>query len=186
MPSLFPPNFEQTFRPEEGLPGMTPEDKRFTTNGYGFRGDDLRRVQSRSAYVLPDPAPLVLEPYARNLASLAGVAAGQGFRIAFLTQPTTWGEDAPAELEPWHWMTAFGPAKTRYDETSLDRAMRRYNETTVSVARTHGSQVLNLAERTPKSAAHFYDDVHFNEAGAAFAAREIARFLRTEGLVPAP
>lgn len=337
VPSTFPPDVVRTFRPEDGLPGMTPETGIFTTNNLGFRGDSLRRpkpagehriflvggsafeclylddgeeighllqrrLQRRSPegrryrvynggrsgtrtydhlallvhrivhlepdlvvvfpgfndflhartgqpYLLPRevgrpegntmslrelvgftatelqlgryavaarspassdveaitcessyaelaararsrplaerPPSVAPEPYARNLRSLAGVAEAQGFDLVFMTQPTTWGRDVDPAVRSRHGMTGFGPGDVRYEEEALDRAMESHDRTTAEVARRRGVPDLELHRRMPKSLEFFYDDVHFNEHGAAFAARVLADFLEEEVLAPA-
>lgn len=167
---------------------------RYAVGALGLAAEDQETITHRSDYAslaekarsrpLADTAPPVeLEPYARNLASLAGVARSHDFDLVFMTQPVTWGSDASPTIERWHWMTRVGSEGVRYPEDELREAMDRYNATTEEVARRHGVPVLRLDEEMELSARNFYDDVHFNERGAEVAARILAAFLRAEGVV---
>jgi lysophospholipase L1-like esterase len=129
------------------------------------------------------PPPVQLDPYRDNLRSIAGLAEAHGAPVVFLTQATTWASTIDPRAKEWHWMS-IGP-DVRFDEARMEAAMNAYNAVTRSMAGT-GAHVLDLAALMPKSLEFFYDDVHFNNRGAAMAGGVVARFLAERGLVRTP
>ena len=99
--------------------------------------------------------------------------------MLFMTQVTTWNSRDPRPSE-WHWMVG---TRVRYREADLDAAMERYNDAMRRAAAASGAPVFDLARSIPKSADFFYDDVHFNVAGADTAAAMLSRFIVDHGVV---
>jgi lysophospholipase L1-like esterase len=113
--------------------------------------------------------------YARNLRSIAGIARAHGFGLIYMTQPTTWNSAVDPKAREWSWMR-YRDGVT-YGEAEMDAAMGRLNDALRSVAAEHGIPVLDLAAELPKSLAYFYDDCHFNRAGASEVGGRLARFI---------
>lgn len=154
------------------------------------RRDDPNAIDIRSMYrrlaaaararpLSERPPREDVRPYEENLRSLAAIARAQGARMVFMTQATTWNARDPRPSE-WHWMTG---TRVRYREADLDAAMGRYNDAMKRAAAASEAPVFDLAASLPKSADYFYDDVHFNVAGADSAAAMLARFLVERGVV---
>ena len=64
-----------------------------------------------------------------------------------------------------------------YATTALARGMAAFNAELLSACREHGIDCLDLAALLPADTTVFYDDLHFNEAGARAVAREMTGFL---------
>lgn len=115
------------------------------------------------------------ESYARNLRSMAGIARANGFDLVFMTQPTTWNSAVDERARDWSWMR-YRDGVT-YDEAHMDAAMARLNGAMIAVAGANGVPVCDLAATLPKSLDYFYDDCHFNPAGAAEAGKRLAECI---------
>lgn len=109
-------------------------------------------------------------PYAVNLRTLAGIAAGQRVPLILMTQPTSWRSPEPAAVR-WHWMTGW---PERYPEVALDSALGEYNQVMREVAAEQGVPLIDLAATLPRSMTYFYDDMHFNPRGADELAARLA------------
>ncbi len=116
--------------------------------------------------------------YAANLRSIAGVARVHGFGLAFVTQQTTWNSPVDPGARDWSWMR-YRDGVT-YGEREMDAAMERLNDTMRAVGAENGVPVFDLAAWLPKSLDYFYDDCHFNTAGAAEAGKRLAGFIAGE------
>jgi lysophospholipase L1-like esterase len=133
--------------------------------------------------------------YATNLRTLAGMARGNHFKMAFMTQQTTWNSAVDAGARAHHWMRyrAGAPdngaagSKTGFTfrEAAMDAAMERLNDAMRSTGTEETVPVYDLARTLPKSLEYFYDDCHFNTAGASAAAKGLAVFLVAQHLTPA-
>ncbi|MFL5539895.1 MAG: SGNH/GDSL hydrolase family protein [Longimicrobiaceae bacterium] len=151
-------------------------------NQLDIRSEYRRLAAAARARPLSDHPPREnVRPYEENLRSLAAIATAQGARTVFMTQATTWSSPDPRPGE-WHWMTG---TRVRYREADLAAAMGRYNEAMKRAAAASGAPVFDLAASLPGSADFFYDDVHFNVAGADSAAAMLARFMVDHGVVSA-
>jgi hypothetical protein len=92
----------------------------------------------------------------------------------FATQPSSWtGQDAA--IKEWHWM--LWRNGTTYREEFMEQALESLNEITRELAVQHNIVVYDAAKTMPKSTEAFYDDVHFNVAGARRFATELAGVL---------
>lgn len=119
--------------------------------------------------------------YANNLRTLAGIARGHGFAMVFVTQQTTWNSPDPGAAER-HWMR-YRDGEV-YREDRMAAAMDSLNGAMRAVGSGTGVPVYDLARELPGTLENFYDDCHFNVAGAAAAGRGLAAFLRARGLPP--
>jgi lysophospholipase L1-like esterase len=110
--------------------------------------------------------------YRKNLNTLAGIAHGQAIPMILMTQQTTWDSTVDPSAKDWHWMLRV--ADLRYSEESMNDALMLLNDVMRQVGGKKKIDVYDLAEDIPKSSEYFYDDVHFNTKGAAFAGKQLA------------
>src|SRR5215471_5532284 len=142
------------------------EDVPLVTN-YRFGVERQRAAPAASA-----PPAFDTREYANNLRTLAGVAAGHGIALIFVTQQTTWASHVDPSAKDWHWMLRVDDV--RYQEGDMHAALERVNDVMRDVAESKDVVLYDLARRMPKSTEYFYDDVHFNSNGARVAGTEIA------------
>lgn len=158
------------------------------------RGGSFRRwreYRSRATTLrdtLPDLS-IALRQYGRNLDSLATLAATFGVPMVFLTQPSMWRGDLDSASTRLLWFGGLGDfqrqqSSTYFSVAALARAMAAFNgELLASCART-GARCLDLAALVPRDSLHFYDDVHFNESGAAAVGAALVPWIR-DSVIPA-
>lgn len=113
--------------------------------------------------------------FENNMRTIAGLSAAHGFDLALMTQASTWSSSVDAEASEWHWMRYRNDVV--YGEEVMDAALEQYNDVSRRLAAERGLILYDLATAAPKSLDLFIDDVHFNVAGAAYAARGLARSL---------
>ena len=118
--------------------------------------------------------------YAKTLADIADECTRLRVRCVFLTQPHAYLEGAPVELRRRFWMT---PPFEDYtlDEPSLRSIADTYNRHLVEELRARGQSVCDVAAAFSDRFDVFYDDCHFNEAGARAAAAAIAECILALG-----
>jgi lysophospholipase L1-like esterase len=140
-----------------------------------------RRRASRIRPGLPDLDP-ALEEYARNLESIVALARERTVRLILVTQPVLWRPELPEEARNLLWLGGVGDFQNDegceyYSVEALAEGMRRYNAVLLEIARIHGVEVVDLAAAVGGDPALFYDDAHFNAAGARVVAETIAAHL---------
>lgn len=151
-------------------------------------GVNLRnwRANRRAALALRDALPELgpaLEEYAENLTWIVQTVRERGAEPVLVTQPSLWRADLPEALQRLLWLGGVGDfqrvgARAEYYSIgALAQATARYNETLLEVCRREQLACIDLASVLPKSDAAFYDDAHFNEAGADLVARTLAEAL---------
>ncbi|MBI3462774.1 MAG: hypothetical protein HY000_06900 [Planctomycetes bacterium] len=120
-----------------------------------------------------------LDEYEAQLQRIATLSRREGVRLVLVTQPTLWRENMPPELEA---LTLGGqlPGGEFLSNADRARAMAAYNERLMTFARREGIECIDLASALPQSTAVFYDDCHFNEAGAAKVADYLAPHLQAD------
>jgi hypothetical protein len=128
--------------------------------------------------------------YATNLRTMAGMAKGNHFTMVFMTQQTTWNSTVDPTAREHSWMRyraaamdASGGGVT-YREDLMDAAMERLNDSMRAVGAEESVAVYDLARTLPKSLEYFYDDCHFNTAGAAATGKGLAAFMLERHLTP--
>jgi lysophospholipase L1-like esterase len=142
---------------------------------------EYRRLaaQARARPLAEGPPDENVRPYEENLRTVGAIARAHGARVIYMTQATTWNARDPRPSE-WHWMVG---TRVRYREADLDAAMEHYNDAMRRAAAASGAPLFDLARAIPKSADFFYDDVHFNVAGADTTAAMLARFIVDRGVI---
>jgi hypothetical protein len=120
---------------------------------------------------LPDLSAAEAE-FARNLGRLADAARARETNLVLVTQPAVWGADLAPEVEALLWLGGEGDFQSRagsryYSAGALERGLARFNDVVRRVASERDLQCIDLAREIASDPRCFYDDVHFNEAGAA-------------------
>ncbi len=134
-----------------------------------------RRANGTFTNTLPDLASAIAE-YKRNLNTLADIAEANGVRLILLTQPSIWQADTPPEIDRWLWF-ARGEDDIYYTNAAMATAMQMYNDALLAVCADRGLECIDLANLLPKDLTVFYDDVHFNESGAAMVADILTEYF---------
>lgn len=129
----------------------------------------------KSAQAASGPPVFDGRGYANNLRTLAGVAAGHGVAMVFITQQTTWNSDVDPGAKNWHWL--LNVDNVRYAEDDMDRALESMNDFMRQTAGALDVPLYDLARSMPKSTEFFYDDVHFNTNGARVAGTQLAAVI---------
>lgn len=137
-----------------------------------------RRAASELRLQLPDLSAAI-EEYTRNLRSMHATAKARGLRLIFMTQPTLWRANLPQTLENLLWFGGVGDfqrlsGQPYYSAAALRGGLQRYNQAMLDVCRTEAIECIDLAA-IDEDTSLFYDDVHFNEAGARAVAGVMAR-----------
>jgi lysophospholipase L1-like esterase len=134
-----------------------------------------RVAEQRAAPLVPDAPEADVAAYERNLRTIAGVARGQGIGLVLMTQQTTWASTDDPGVEQWQWML-LGP-DGRYEAAAMAAQMEEINEAMRRVARDEGLPLYDTVAEIPPTLEYFYDDVHFNVAGARKAGEGVARLV---------
>ena len=119
-----------------------------------------------------------LPGYQARLQALVDTCRRHGIEPVFLTQPVLFGEGIDSlsgvDLERVEvWPAANGQ--------TLWAMLKRYNATTLEVARQNGCHAIDVGGSFPKNSAYYYDFLHYtnegNEALAALIFRELRPYL---------
>lgn len=152
------------------LPSRQIDPEKPLVTGYHYGVERQKSAQAASGPPVFDP-----RGYANNLRTLAGVAAGHGVALVFITQQSTWNSDVDPTARNWHWM--LNVDNVRYAEDDMHRALERMNDFMRETASSLDVPLYDLAKSMPKSTEFFYDDVHFNTNGARVAGTQLAALI---------
>jgi lysophospholipase L1-like esterase len=119
-----------------------------------------------------DASQLALASFERNLRTFVASAQANGAQVVLATQPHALQVEA---LDAWHWFGCSGQG--RYAKADLVDAMHRINEVTRRVASETNATLVDLAAAS-MTAEHFYDTIHYNDAGAAFISDKVAEAIQ--------
>lgn len=131
---------------------------------------------------LPDLEPALAE-YRANLGRIADAVREAGAEPVLVTPPAIWRADLPPDLGALLWMGGVGDFQRAeggadfYTPGALATGLARYAETLLGVCAERGLACVDLARDFPADTSAFYDDVHFNEAGARLVAERLAAEL---------
>jgi len=143
-----------------------------------FETNYAEKVTLQNSFPPIDTPPRVdLASYATNLRSIIAVGRAAGARVVLMTQATTWNSEVDPTASEWHWMRLRQSGV--YREDLMNAALESYNDVMRDLAATEDVELVDLAATMPKSLEFFYDDVHFNDAGARAAAAALAAILET-------
>jgi lysophospholipase L1-like esterase len=118
--------------------------------------------------------------YGRRVNELIDACEERGVRGVFATHPVLWRAEMPSAEEALLWLGAL-PGGTFASAASLRRMMDRFNELVVRICTERGAECVDLGEMNGH-AAFFYDDCHFNEAGAREVAQRLAAYFKERGV----
>lgn len=148
---------------------------------------NCRRYRSSAALigVPPEMLPALEDSLAffrADLVDMCRSAALHGVDLVLVTQPLLYSDDMTAAARALWWNGAIGPTRADTHEYLTEKAYRdcleRYNEVTRSVAAEHGAILVDLSAcMTDGQGRCFYDTLHFNNAGAAFAGRVVGEII---------
>ncbi|MFN0055000.1 MAG: SGNH/GDSL hydrolase family protein [Planctomycetales bacterium] len=134
----------------------------------------VERRRLRQAAVLVDELPPLesaLDAYEQRLRAIVAAVAAKNVRLVLLTQPTIWSEDLREEAQSLLWLGKL--SEGRYlSLPPLMAGIALFNDRLTKVGRETGTPVIDLTSLNGHEE-FFYDDCHFNEAGA----REVARLV---------
>jgi lysophospholipase L1-like esterase len=133
------------------------------------------RRYRRNAEEIVDASPdlsAALGEYRRNLDTIIDLSLHRGVRPILVTQPALWRHGMTQEDLDLLWMGGIGSFQLGkghkyYSAAALDSIMQQYNKTLLEICRNRTVDCIDLARILPKDRTVFYDDVHFNESGAA-------------------
>jgi lysophospholipase L1-like esterase len=168
----------------ELLPARTQD-----TAGERYRSwREHRASAARWRTELPGHVEAALDEYRQSLRSLIATCRERGAVPLLVTQPAMWRSDLPEHLDALLWMGGVGdyqsePGHEYYTPAALARGMELYNRALLEVAGDEEVNAFDLAAAMPRDASAFYDDVHFNEAGARRVAELLARHMVESGLL---
>ena len=141
-----------------------------------------RRMEASKEARLPN-LTRGLAAYTAYLERISDVVERQGAQLVLITQPFLWTTAQHTAHERLLFMG--GPiaehprtdGEVYYATEALAEGMAHYNAALLRLCAARQLPCLDLAARIPKDTHHFYDDVHFNEAGAAKVAQVLADHL---------
>jgi lysophospholipase L1-like esterase len=107
----------------------------------------------------------VSDDYARDLEAIRDACQTAGVTCVFVTQPNGYQLGASEEYKDGMWMT---PPHQSYtlDFDSMVNIAKVYNDHLIAFTRANGLALCDAAPEMEASYAFFYDDCHFNRAGA--------------------
>ncbi len=142
------------------------------------------RRQRASARRIVDTLPnldFALKRYRHSLRRIKQIADTRHWRLVLMTQPTMWKEGLTNEEKALLWLgdvrDSQGKTRAYYSVAALGRAMDLFNSTLGDFCAVANIECIDLADQVPKSTKAFYDDCHFNEAGARVVAKLICDHL---------
>lgn len=139
----------------------------------------LRREERQQAPIqeaLPDMTA-ALDEYGRNLATMAELAKSDGVRLILMTQPVLWHNDLSQAEENLLWFGSGPDGTFFYSVEALMTGMAAFNERTRAACSLYEIECVDLATMLSQDTTTFYDDVHFNEGGAAKVATVVSDYL---------
>jgi lysophospholipase L1-like esterase len=146
--------------------------------------DEWRRNRRETSHIIPELPDLnsALDEYERNLKEVAALARARSVRLLLLTQPSMWRPGLPRELDSQLWFGGVGdfqarPGQPYYSVEALAKGIRRYNEVLLQTCASEHLECIDLASLANDTSI-FYDDVHFNEAGARQVAGIVANHFK--------
>ncbi len=147
----------------------------------GWRTNYREKAAVQRSRPTTDAAPQTdLGHFEANMTTIAALSEAHGFVLALITQASTWNSSIDPRAKDWHWMRYRN--NVVYGEAVMDSALEQYNGVIRQLASDRQLVLYDLAATAPKSLDLFFDDVHFNVAGAAQAGRGLAQALVAAGI----
>jgi lysophospholipase L1-like esterase len=183
------------FRPEETSPPVavrpiwrcspillmvyTRWQRRTAAIAEDFQGKNIifRRLKRQSATIrssLPD-LDKALRQYESRVEAIVRLARSFELRPVFVTQPTLWDKDLGEHAKSLLWLGDI--SKHEYLSAEAGRAgIDRHNDALMHVCEKLSVECISTSSMNAQEQ-YYYDDFHYNEAGAAELARIIADHL---------
>lgn len=121
-----------------------------------------------------------LEYYTNRLDYIINLSRTQKVKLLLVTQPFLWKEKMSAEEEKTLWMVV-NPRNEYYSPKVMAFLMRRYNQELLKKCDLNKDILcMDLDKKLPKKLDFFYDDIHFNEAGAKTISDELSKKIQQE------
>ncbi len=140
------------------------------------------RVELRKSQPITVKKPVAITNYYKvDLTTIVGLAKAHNFKLAFMTQASTWNSKVDPSAENWHWRTNRNGINYREDE--LDGILNQYNQTMRDVGRDNSIPVFDTYNVIPKSLKYFFDDFYFNVEGSKKVGQDLADFVLENKLV---
>ncbi len=159
--------------------GRSVADERSPAEDPEGRWIDLKRRTWRTLPNGPGPQDVPTEEYRQNLVTLVAVSRAHGAVPVLVTQATAWGRGGDEAVGRLAWALRFGGS--RIEGVEAVRTVERVNEVTRRVARDTNTPLIDLFSALRGGPELFYDDCHFNIAGARAAGEALG-----EGLLSIP
>ncbi|MCL4300495.1 MAG: hypothetical protein KJ077_32465 [Anaerolineae bacterium] len=118
-----------------------------------------------------------LGEYSSNLNTIIDLAQAHRVRLILLTQPSMYRPDLTPAEKDLLWFGWSSGRKFYYSVEAMAEGMAKYNQKLLEICRQRQVECLDLAPALPKDTTVFYDDLHFNENGAAQVAKIVADYL---------
>ncbi|MBF0170404.1 MAG: SGNH/GDSL hydrolase family protein [Nitrospinae bacterium] len=141
-----------------------------------------QRAATPETDLLPDLGTAV-EEFRRNLNRFVDEAEKRHVPVIFVTQASLWRENMAPEEKALLWMGGKGNLRAAnvreyYSPGALLRGLTLFNEAMLALCAERQVTCIDVAGVVPKEAGYFYDEVHFNEKGAALVGETVASALR--------
>jgi lysophospholipase L1-like esterase len=133
-----------------------------------------RRKARQSAVIheeLPDLS-VALDQYEERVSDIIDHCRAANVRCVFCTQPVLYGPDVPPEVEALFWLGHDGRGGN-YQMDDLAKGLAQYNERLTKICAREKVLCIDLTSMNTHPE-YFYDEYHFNEAGARAVARLVA------------
>jgi hypothetical protein len=125
-----------------------------------------------------------LDPFRRNLETLADLARRDGIPIVFMTQPNLYSEEMTEDEERSLRMLhdeAIGPDR-QWSLATAANGFRQYREAVIESARERGTALIDLETAVPRTLDYFCDDVHYQDKAYDLVAQTVAEGLLKAGI----
>lgn len=178
------PNYEQsgigrlveTFQPAPLSTQITPDFEVEDSAGKVYNKRRQERKNAPIVAALPDLTSGLGE-YSRNLNQIIDQAQAHRVRLILLTQPSMYRSDLSQTEQDLLWFGWSSGRKFYYSAEAMAQGMALYNQKLLEVCQQRQVECLDMASALPKDTTVFYDDLHFNESGAAQVAEIVADYL---------
>lgn len=138
------------------------------------RNHIARREERQAARKINELPSLdrALDEYGARIRRIVEVCRAKGVEPVFITQPVLWDVNLSREADALLWL---GWAKEGefYDQVALRQGIERFNAQLEQSAAASDAPVIDLADMHGQPE-YYYDDCHFNEAGARAVAEQVA------------
>jgi len=142
---------------------------------------DLFRKRRAASQVVPLPdLSTGIKEYRDRITRLASQCRNLELRCLFLTQPTMWRNDLRPDEERLLWRGYTGhweKPKGYFSAGDMAKAMELYNHALLDLCGQSKLECYDLASHIPKDTSAFFDEMHFNEAGARLVAQNLKEYL---------